>query len=278
MSVNRFIPEIWSALLLQSLKKTHVYASLCNRNYEGDIQAAGDTVRITSISRPTIKDYERNTDIEYEELTDAQRTLPIDQEKYWAFTLDDVDKAQARGDVTPTAMLESAYGLRDVADRFVAGLYTGVNSANNLGTRTPTTPGDAYDTLVDLGVKLDEADVPEDGRWVTVPPAFHGLLQKDPRFTSLADSGTTATLRNGLVGEAANFRIHKTNNAPRPTGNQRVITAGHPIAMTFAEQIVQTEAFRSQQRFADAVRGLHVYGGKLLRPEALAVVTHNPSA
>lgn len=277
MAVTRFIPEIWSALLMQSLKKTHVYGALCNRNYEGEIQAAGDTVRITSISRPTVRDYERNTDISYEELTDAQRTLPIDQEKYWAFTLDDVDKAQARGDVTPTAMLEAAYGLRDVADRFVAGLYTGVVSGNNLGTRAPTSPGEAYDTLVDLGVKLDEADVPEDGRWVTLPPSFHGMLQKDQRFTSLADSGTTATLRNGLVGEAAGFSIHKTNNAPNPTSDHRVVTAGHPMAMTFAEQIVNTEAFRSQTRFADAVRGMHVYGAKLLRPEALAVVTYDPT-
>lgn len=278
MAVTRFIPEIWSALLMQSLKTAHVYGSLCNRNYEGEIQAAGDTVRITSISRPTVRDYERNTDITYEELSDAQRTLPIDQEKYWAFTLDDVDKAQARGVVTPEAMAEAAYGLRDVSDRFIAGLYTGVNSANALGTRVIDAPGEAYDTLVDLGVKLDEADVPEEMRWVTATPGFHGLLQKDARFTSLGDSGSNETLRNGLVGRAAGFSIHKTNNAPNPTADHRVITAGHPMAITFAEQIVNTEAFRSQTRFADAVRGLHVYGAKLIRPEALATVVFDPSA
>ncbi|WP_018793584.1 P22 phage major capsid protein family protein [Salinispora arenicola] len=278
MAITRFRPEIWSALLLSSLKKSHVYAALCNRNYEGEIRAAGDTVRITSISRPTINDYERNTDISYEELTDAQRTLVVDQEKYWAFTLDDVDAAQARGDVVPEAMQESAYGLRDTADQYVAGFYTSVVAANDLGTRVITAAADAYETLVDLGVTLDEADVPAEGRWVVVSPTYHGLLQKDDRFTDASKSGTTETLRNGFVGDAAGFRIHKSNNTPNPTADHRVITAGSPMAMTFAEQILKTEALRSEVRFADRVRGMHVYGGKLIRPEALAIVTFDPTA
>lgn len=277
MAITRFRPEIWSALLLSSLKKAHVYAALCNRNYEGEIRAAGDTVRITSISRPTINSYTRNTDISYEELTDAQRTLVVDQEKYWAFTLDDVDAAQARADVVPEAMSESAFGLRDVADQFVAGLYTGVASANAIGTRVVDAPEEAYDALVDLGVKLDEANVPGEGRWVVVPPWFHGLMQKDERFTDLSASGERV-LQNGMVGEAAGFRIHKSNNTPNPTSDHRVIMAGVPMAITFAEQILRTEALRSEVRFADRVRGLHVYGAKLLRPDAIATLVADPTA
>ncbi|TDD25048.1 P22 coat protein - protein 5 domain protein [Actinomadura sp. KC06] len=276
MAIVRFRPEFWSALLLTSLKKSHVYAALCNRNYEGEIRAAGDTVRITSISRPTINTYARNTDISYEELTDAQRTLVVDQEKYWAFTLDDVDAAQARADVVPEAMSESAYGLRDVADQFVASLYTGVQAANALGTRIVDAAGEAYDTLVDLGVKLDEANVPAEGRWAVIPPWFHGLMQKDERFTDLSASGDR-TLHNGLIGEAAGFRLHKSNNTPNPTADHRVVMAGVPQAITFAEQILKTEALRSEVRFADRVRGLHVYGAKLLRPDALATVVADPS-
>lgn len=277
MAIIRFRPEIWAALLLSSLKKSHVYAALCNRNYEGEIRGAGDTVRITSISRPTINTYQRNTDISYEELSDAQRTLVVDQEKYWAFTIDDVDKAQARGDVVPEAMQESAYGLRDVADQYVASFYTQVAAANDLGTRVITAAGDAYETLVDLGVALDEANVPAEGRWVVVSPKFHGLLQKDERFTDMSASGTQ-TLANSRVGEAAGFFIHKSNNTPNPTADHRVIMAGVPQAMSFAEQILQTEALRSEDRFADRVRGLHVYGGKLIRPDALAIVTFDPTA
>lgn len=281
MAITRFRPEIWSALLLSSLKKAHVYVALCNRSYEGEIQAAGDTVRITSISRPTVNSYSRNTDISYEELTDAQRTLVVDQEKYWAFTVDDVDKAQARADVVPEAMAEAAYGVRDVSDQYVAALYPQVQAANQLGTRivvkSPTSGQyDAYDTLVDLGVRLDESNVPEEGRWVVVPPWFHGLLQKDDRFTDMSASGK-ATLTNGFVGEAAGFKIHKSNNTPNPTSDHRVIMAGVPQAITYADQVTKTEALRSEVRFADRMRGLYVYGAKVIRPDALVTVVADPT-
>lgn len=281
MAITRFRPEIWSALLLASLKKSHVYAALCNRNYEGDIQAAGDTVRITSISRPTVNTYSRNTDITYEELTDAQRTLPVDQEKYWAFTLDDVDAAQARANVVPEAMAESAYALRDTSDQYVASLYTSVVAANQLDAGAARLMGatteNAYETLVDLGVTLTEANVPEESRWVVVPAWYHGLLQKDQRFTDFSASGER-TLQNGMVGEAAGFTIYKSNNTPNPSSNQRVVMAGVPQAITFAEQILKTEALRSEVRFADRVRGLHVYGAKVIRPDAIATVLVDPDA
>lgn len=277
MALERFRPEIWSALLLSSLKKSLVYAALTNRNYEGEIKAAGDTVRITSISRPIIKTYARNANISYEELTDAQRTLHVDQEKYFAFSVDDVDAAQARADVVPEAMSEAAYGLRDEVDQFVASHYTGVVAANNLGTRVVDAAADAYDALVDLGVRLDEANVSSEGRWVVVPPWFHGLMQKDERFTDMSASGK-GTLTNGLVGTAANFRIHKSNNTPNPTDDHRVIIAGTNAAITFADQITKTEALRSEDRFADRVRGLEVYGAKLVRPDSLAILTADPTA
>jgi hypothetical protein len=281
MSITRFRPEIWAALLLSSLKKSLVYAALCNRDYEGDIKAAGDTVRITSISRPTVSSYGRNTDIVYEELTDAQRTLVVDQEKYWAFSVDDVDAAQARGNVVPEAMAEASYALRDVADQYVAAHYTSVPAANQLGTRVivkEPTGGQhtAYDTLVDLGVKLDEANVPEEGRWTVVPPTFHGLLQKDDRFTDLSASGEHV-LANGKVGRAAGFDIHKSNNCPNPSADHRVVLAGTRFAATYAEQIVKTEALRSEVRFADRLRGMHVYGAKLLRPEGWVSCVFDPT-
>jgi N4-gp56 family major capsid protein len=275
MAITRFRPEIWAARLLVTLKKSLVYAAplVVNRDYEGEITEAGDTVRITSISRPTIGTYIPNvTVITPEELTDAQRNLLIDQSKYFAFKVDDVDKRQAKGNVMPEAMSEAAYGLRDVADQKVASLYTGVAAANDLGTVSVTTPSQAYDLLVDLSVRLDEANVPSEGRYAVMPPWFHGLLQKDARFTSVADSGTSATLRNGEVGEAAGFSIRKSNNAPNPTGDDYIVQAGHPMAISYAEQIVKTEAYRPESSFSDAIKGLHVYGTKLIRPEAIAIL------
>lgn len=280
MSITRFRPEIWSANLLVALRKSLVYAGpgIVNRDYEGDIQAAGDTVRITSISDPTIGTYNPNTTvIAPEELTDAQRTLVVDQAKYFAFFVDDVDQRQAKGNVMPEAMRRAAYKLADGVDQYVAGLYTGVNTANVVGsTGSPinvaTTASDAYDkVLVPLRTALARANVPTEGRFVVVSPEFHASLLKDARFIKVNESGTSEALRNGMVGRAAGFDILESNNVPVPTANVHAIIAGTNMAISFAEQINKTEAYRPEAKFADAVKGLMLYGAKLVRPEGLAV-------
>ncbi|MET8824785.1 P22 coat protein - protein 5 domain protein [Streptomyces sp. NPDC004610] len=279
MSINNFKPLIWSAQLLVAWRTALVYGGpqVVNRDYEGEIAESGDVVKITSISDPTISDYVPNsTVITPEELTDAQRNLVIDQSKYWAFKVDDVDKRQAKGNVVPEAMSRAAYRLRDVTDRYLAGLYTGVVAGNNLGTIAvpANTPTAAYDSiLVPLGVALDEADVPTEGRYCVVPPWFYGRLQRDDRFIDASKSGTTEALRNGFVGRAANFNIMKSNNTPNPTGDDNVIQAGVNAAISFAEQINKTEAYRPESSFSDAVKGLALYGAKLIRPDGIAIAT-----
>jgi hypothetical protein len=270
-----FIPQIWSSLILDSLKKNLVYAQpgVANTDYEGDISAQGDSVKIRSIGRPTIATYNRNTtSIVPEVLTDAQRTLVIDQSKYFAFMVDDIDKAQTPGGEMEKATLEAAYGLRDVADQFVASLYTGASAANQIGTVSVTTAALAYTQLRRLSVRLDEANVPEEGRYVVVPPWYHGLLLEDDRFVRVDASGTEQGLRNGIIGRALGFDVLKSNNAPLVTGDDHAVMAGHPMAISYADQIVSVETFRPESKFADAVKGLHVYGAKVVRPEALATV------
>lgn len=279
MSITNFKPQIWSARLLVAWRTSLVYGGpmVVNRDYEGDIAESGDVVKITSISDPTISDYVPNsTTITPEELTDAQRNLVIDQSKYWAFKVDDIDKRQAKGNVMPEAMSRAAYRLRDVADQYVAGLYTGVAAANNLGTISvvAATPTDAYDdVLVPLKVTLDDGDVPTEGRYCVVPPWFTGRLLRDDRFISADKSGTTDALRNGFVGRAAGFNIVQSNNTPNPTGDDNVIQAGVNAAISFAEQINKTEAYRPESSFSDAVKGLALYGAKLVRPDGIAIVT-----
>lgn len=279
MAINNFKPQIWSAKLLIAWRTALVYGGpmVVNRDYEGDIAEAGDVVKITSISDPTISDYVPNsTVITPEELTDAQRNLVIDQSKYWAFKVDDVDKRQAKGNVMPEAMSRASYRLADVADRYVAGLYTGVVAANNLGTVSvvAATPTDAYDdVLVPLKVVLDEADVPTEGRYCVIPPWFTGRLLRDDRFIRADASGTTEALRNGVVGRAAGFTIMQSNNTPNPTGDDNVVQAGVNAAISFAEQINKTEAYRPENGFSDAVKGLALYGAKLIRPDGIAIAT-----
>jgi hypothetical protein len=274
MSILNFRPEIWSANLLVAARKQLVYGSCINRDYEGEITAAGDTVRITSVGRPTIANYVPNsTSINPEQIQDSQRTLIVDQSKYFAFAVDDVDARQAKGNVIPQSINEAAYGFADVMDQYIASFYTGIQTANQLGSITigSTTPSDFYDkVLVPLKIKLDLANVPTEGRWVVVRPEGHGALLRDSRFIKVNESGTSEGLRNGMVGRGAGFDISLSNNAPNTTGSEYATIAGNNSAITFAEQINKVEAYRPQSSFSDAVKGLVLYGAKLVRPDFLA--------
>lgn len=284
MALNNFIPKVWAARLLTHLHKVLVYAQagVINKDYEGQITGAGDTVKINSIGAVTIGSYTKSTSISTPEtLTDAQRELKIDQSKYFNFQIDDVDKAQQTPKVMDQAMIEAAYGLRKVQDDFFAGLYTDVAAANFIGSDgSPSvvdTGAKAYEFLVDLSVLLDENDTPEGQRWVIVPAWFHGRLLKDARFVSAGTPATDAVLRNGVVGEAAGFKILKSNSVPNISNAKFKILAGYPGAITGAEQIVSVEAYRPEGFFSDAAKGLHVYGGKVIRPNNLACLVASQS-
>ncbi|TFV91401.1 P22 phage major capsid protein family protein [Blastococcus sp. CT_GayMR16] len=279
MSLNNFIPAVWAGNLLANLNNAHVFAQagMVNRDYEGEIRASGDRVKINQIGRVTIFDYTKNTDMPAPEvLTDNQRELIINQAKAFNFVIDDVDKAQTQPKVMGEATKEAAYALSDVADRYVAGLYVGAGS--NLGStvapETLATPAEAYDLLVELGILLDENKA-AGPRQVAVPPWFVGQLARDDRFIKTGSAGAESTLRNGFSGQAAGFDIVKSNNVPTAVdgtaGTSFKIQASTPQARSFAEQIVETEAYRPERRFGDALKGLHVYGGKVIRPEALVV-------
>ena len=348
MAITNFIPEVWAAQLLGILDKSLVYAGApcVNRDYEGEISAFGDTVHIASISDVSIVDYQKDTDLSVEVLTDADRTLLIDQAKAFAFEIDDIDLRQARsgGALMSEAARRAAFGLRDKADQFVHGKMVGAAGAS-LGIIDATTATNVYDNLiVGSKVKLDEANVPTEGRWLVVDPATHGKLLLDSRFIKVNESGTSEGLRNGVVGSAGGFTIMLSNNASQRnrtaitatttnssktitaaagtfsqadvglsiagtgvgassnkvvsvnadgssievstnstasatvsdvalSGGGRAAVAGSSLATSYAEQIAKVEAFRPEKRFADALKGLHLYGAKVVRPEALVVAS-----
>jgi N4-gp56 family major capsid protein len=273
MAITNFIPEVWAAELLTSLKKTLVFGDVANHDYEGDISEAGDTVHIVNVNRPTIGDYVKNvTVISPETLTDAERVLVIDQCKYFAFEIDDVDKRQAKGGLMTEAANEAAYGLADVVDTFVAGLVSGVQAANQISTTAITTGALAATGLVNLKVKLDEANVPQVGRFAIIPPWYHGLLLQSDTFVQVDHAGTSEALRNGVVGRAYGFDIRLSNNVTNVTGDDYRVVAGHRSALTFASQINKVEAYRPESSFSDALKGLSLYGAKLVRPDAAATL------
>lgn len=277
MSVKNFIPQIWSARLLAHLDKIHVYAGLVNRDYEGEITQFGDTVKINQIGDITIKKYTGAKIDDPDELTGEQNTLVIDQANYFNFAIKDVDNAQTNPKLMNEAMARTAYGLNDTIDSLLAGIMV-AGAAGAIGSdESPIVPtkDDAYDLLVDLGTELTEKNVPLVGRWAVVPPFYHGLLQKDSRFVGNGTDVNMAILQGGHIGAAAGFQIYVSNNVPNTDGAKYKILAGTNAGTSFAEQITETEGYRPESNFSDAVKGLHLCGAKVLQKDALATLTVN---
>lgn len=275
MAVTNFVPDIWSARILQNLSKTSVAGAVCNRDYEGDA-SVGDSVKITSITDPTITAY-TGADMTPEDIDDATRSLALDQKQSFNFYLDDVERAQSvnGGAIMQAAIDRASYGLSNTLDAYVLNLMAAgaSNSApdHDIAEATISTASDAYDAIVNWGVLLDEANVPQEERFVVVTPGFYGKLLKDTRFVGAGDDAGAATRANGRVGQAAGFDVYKSNNLPAGpgAGAGTYQIAGSRYATTLAEQVRSVEAYRVEKKFADGVKGLHVYGALATRPTAL---------
>ena len=273
MALDAFIPEIWSARLLAHLDNKHVYAKLVNREYEGEIRNAGDTVRINQIGDVTVKDYTKNTAIQApDELTGSQLTLTLDQAKYFNFAVDDIEAAQANVKLIDKAMQRAAYALADTTDQYIASLVAqaGITIDNGAGGAIVVdgTNVKAYDLLVDIAVQLEENKVPAANRWIVIPPWFMGQLLKDDRlmrvdYKSMIETGEVP----GIVG----LKVFVSNNVPESAGAYSAM-AGIPEAIAYVEKVIKMEAYRPDDRFADAVKGLLVYGAKVVLADALAKV------
>jgi len=283
MSLNNFIPTVWSARLLTNLNNDLVFAqpSVINRDYEGEIRSAGDTVKINSIGRVTVGDYSKNNAIGNPAvLNDSQTTLQITQSKFFNFMVDDVDRVQGNPSVMDAAMQEAAFAMNNTIDQYIAAMHTQAAAANLYGTDgTPKVVGlggtdlNAYNALVDVKTLLDEANVPNVGRWIIVPPWYEGLLLKDERFVKFGTPPQDARLLNGMIGRAAGFNVMTSNNINHTSGTKYKLMAGTNMAITMAIQFTEITAFRPEQFFSDAVKGLALYGAKVIRPDALVTFT-----
>lgn len=273
MAITNFIPEVWSASILEALRAKLVFPSLCNRDYEGDIREAGDTVHITGYDDVTVKKYTRGTNITVDAVTDANKgTLTIDQSDYFAFKVNDLDKVQAKADLTGNFTNSAAYNMALNVEKYISGLMDKAATAP-AKTISVTTPSDAYLAVVEARKQLDKQNVPTEGRWIVVSPDFYALLLQDSRFIEGTEAGHN-TLLNGVVGSVSGFTVVESNNVPTVSGkpSEQSIIAGTNAATTFAQQVNKVEAMRMQDDFADMVRGLDLYGGLVVRPECLTKV------
>jgi hypothetical protein len=225
MAITNMLPQIWSARILAKLEKNLVFAQpgVVNRDFEGDIRADGDRVHIHSFNDLTVAAYTKNsTTSSYEQLTDSRITLLIDQSKYFAFKIDDIDTAQMRPKLIDAAADRAAYQLAEDADSYVASLYSGASTSNldNTIETTQFTASNVYGKFVDLAVLMDQVNLPAQNRYVVVPPWVKGLLLQNSTFVTAAQP---SAVLNGSIGQIAGLNILVSNNV-ETTGSSPVVS------------------------------------------------------
>ncbi|MCT7369457.1 phage capsid protein [Mycolicibacterium llatzerense] len=274
MAITHFIPEIWSAYILERYIATNVFAALVDRKYEGEA-TKGNTVHVPGVVAPTVKDYKaagRTTSAD--DTTDTGVDILIDQEKSIDFIVDDIDKTQANSDLLPLYTDAAGDSLATDADKFIANLLV-TNSTAMPWTSNPATGDAAFNVMKDARKLMNKSNVPDDDTRVAVvnDELEALLLGADSKLTAYDTSGDTQGLRNATVGKLLGFRVVRSNNLPESDSPQAVFF--HPRAAAFVSQIDEMEGMRAQNKFADRVRGLHVYGGKVLK--AAGVLAFNPA-
>lgn len=269
MAIDHFVPEIWSAKILNTLNNSLVFANLANHDYEGEIRAYGDTVHITGVGDIQIQDYKKYGELTIQPVTDVDAgVLKIDQSKAFAFEVDDLDTVQSRKDLRGKFQERAAYNLAAEVDKYVGSLMVTAAAGKAL-KKTYTKPEDVYESIVYLGARLSKQNIPTTGRFLVVDPDVYGMLLLDDRFVKNT-AVESATLHNGFVGNVNGFTVYQTNLMPGNTDTKHTMLAGSTIATTFAQQISELEPARREKGFSDIVKGLLVYGSKVIRPEALA--------
>jgi uncharacterized linocin/CFP29 family protein len=279
--LENFVPQIWSAKLFVRLRKALVFASVVNTDYEGEISNIGDTVRINEIGPITINDYIKAGSLTWQALTSAQKILLIDQAKSFSFSIDDIDTVQQKPKVMNAAMEEAAYGIANTVDAFIASLYAsaGVTGSatyiGSAGSSLSVSSGNVIETLSYANRYLSESNVPEDDRWIIIPPWLHQklLLSEVGGISATAVPKVSEDVfMRGRVGEALGFKNILVSNNVSNNATQYRVMCGSRSAISYAGQINKIKAVERESYFDQGAKGLYVYGAKVVRPEALCTM------
>lgn len=285
-----FIPAIWSGKLVEKLYAATVFGEIANTDYEGEIKQKGDTVEIRTVPTIVIKDYQVGGGLQYEKPTSDKVSLQIDQAKYFAFEVNDVDAYQADiklmdefsndGGEQMKIAIDTVLLAKHYADAAAAnsgddaGVKSGGINLGKAGAPALITKDNVLDLLVDCGTVLDEQNVPETGRWIVLPAWMTGMLKK----SDLRDAGimgdAQSVIRNGKLGVLDRFTVYASNNlsvVDDVTASKKCthIQFGHKKALTFASQMTQMETLPNPSDFGKLVRGLNVFGSKCIDPNAM---------
>lgn len=279
MSVSSFIPSIWNANMLLAFRQAAIAANLVNREYEGDA-TKGNTVKVNTASAVSVYDYSVGEAAGGSTSATARTTaanavsstsvdLLIDQEKNFDFYVDDIDRAQAAGSMG-IYTTSAGQGIAEDADKFIlSGISTDATLVRT-GTGSDSTPlaittGDqAFDVVRDLRKTLNKNKVPVGNRVLVCNAEFEALLlSASSKLTSANTAGSPDGLRDAAVGRLLGFDVYTSENMPEVT--KAACLAWYRPAYAYVSQIAETEALRANDKFADRLRGLHVYGGKTVR-------------
>ena len=303
---GNFTPQIFSQKVLKFFRRASVAEDITNTDYTGEIENFGDTVNIIKEPTITVSQYTRGSVVNTQNLADDQITLTVDQANAFAFKIDDIEERQShinfealatssgafslkrKYDANVLQALSDGAGLAGADDASLSGGLTTTNSA--LGTASSPINVETDDAGINLMLLmarvLDDQSVPEENRWFVAPPIFYEkMFQAGNKIAEVQVTGdASSNLRNGLAtpGTLAGFTCYKSTALNSTSGtdqvtmtglatdaSENVILAGHISAAATASHIAKTEVVRSTESFSDVVRGLHVFGRKILRPEAL---------
>lgn len=269
MTIQNFIPQIWSTKILRTLEDNLVAKRICTLEAEGEIKKFGDTVFFNGLADPTISAY-TGASITYEALVDSQTALLINQQDYFAFKVTDIDKAQSNVDLKGSQAARAAYKLQQSADSYVMGLHAQASLTSTATVTSITT----FSVIGEIQNSLAQNNVSDSDMWMIIPPWVRLKLEL---------AGVKFQINNGINGtggmawtDALGFDIYVTNQVVN-TGTVGVpvskVMAGSYNSIAFASQIMETENIRLIDTFDNAVRGLHVYGAKVIQPNLLHTAT-----
>lgn len=267
MAVTNFISEVWSKKL-QKIFDTHaVFRNIVNTNFEGDIKDAGDKVKIRTYGDITINDYTRGATLSFQTLTDPMDTLNIDQQKYFSFLVDDLDKVQSNIDLLTGYSERAAIAIRNVIDKALhAQAYGGIKSANVIGTSgSPInlSKDNIFQYVAQMSELMDASNTPGEDRHLVIAPWVKTRLLRSPEFIRSSEMGDK-TVMNGYIGEYLGFRVHVSTNLNTVSGATPIVALTRDL-VTFASQVAKVEAVDPPDMFAKGIKGLYLYGSKVVQ-------------
>lgn len=304
-----FIPTIWSAKLNAKFYAASTFASICNKNWEGDISNLGDKVVINNIPSITISDYVVGGNLNYQTPTPNTLEMVVDRAKAFAFQVSDVLSYQAKPNLMSMFSDDAGQQMRVVMDATclyrtfsgahasnqgaTAGVRSGLYNLGTTGSPVQVTAANVLQKVLELASVLDEQNVPDSGRWLVIDPLTRTLLLQSDVAKAYLTGDATSPVRNGLIGRIDRFDIYVSNQLPYAAANatvwtsgdgteattsattnanrRRALLAGQTTAIAFASQMAKTETLRNPTDFGDLVRGMNIFGHKVVKSEALAL-------